>query len=100
MQEYDDNKAVKLMCAALEPSRRNEDAVFEVLDLIFDYYEDNGYLDLDFDEDDDSDDATDLEGMVAFISKTLAKNPAAVRFSDDEIAAMVKAETAYEESLQ
>lgn len=100
MQEYDENKAVKLMSAALDADRRNEDAVYEVLDLIFDYYEDNGELEIDFDDEDISDDGTDISRMVTYISKILAKRPAAVRFTDAEIEAIVKAEIAYEESLQ
>ena len=88
------------MNAALDADRRNEDAVYEVLDLIFDYYEDNGDLEIDFDDEDISDDGTDIAGMVKYISKILAKRPASVNFTNAEIEAIVKAEIAYEESLQ
>lgn len=99
MQEYDENKAIKAMGAVLEESKRNADAISEVLDLIFDYYEENGDLDIDFDENDDTDDETDVDAVVAFVKKYLDKHPAEVRFSADEIKAMVIAELDYEESL-
>lgn len=98
MQEFDENKAIELMAATLGADRRDEDAVFEVLDLIFDYYDENGDLDIDLNDDDD-DDETDVEAMTAYISKYLAKHPAPVRFTADEIKAMIEAELAYEESL-
>ncbi len=100
MQEYDDNKAVKLMAAVLEPERRNEDAILEVLDLIFEYYDDNGILEIDFDEDDDSDDVSDVAEIVKYICRKLDKTPAEVNFTADEIEKMVNAEINYEESLQ
>lgn len=85
------------MSATLDAGRRDDDAVCEILDLIFDYYEENGLLDIDFDSDDDED--ADTGAMVAYIMKYLAKHPAAVPFTAAEIEAMVKAEAAYEESL-
>ena len=97
MQEFDEDKAVAAMLAALSPDRRNADAACEVLDLIFDFYEENGLLDLNFD--DDIDDEPDAEAIVAYASRQLAKRPAEVHFTDEELTAMVRAEIAYEESL-
>ncbi len=97
MKEYDENKATAAMLAALADNRRDEDAVCEVLDLIYDYYEENGDLDINIDDDDDSE--TDIAGMVSFISRQLRRHPASVDFSAEEIEAMVRAEIAYEECL-
>ena len=102
MQDYDDNKAVKAMSAVLEEGRRNEDAVYEVLDLIFDYYEENGEFDIDFSEEEDfdgDDNGVDTAAMVDFIVSYLKKHPADVAFTKEEILKMVEAELAYEETL-
>ena len=95
MKEFDENEAVELMAKALAPERRNDNAVCEVLDLIYDYYDENGDLDVDF----DGDEEPDTEAMVAYIGRYLRKNSPEVAFTDEEIAAIVKAEIAYEESL-
>lgn len=58
MKEFDENMAAELMLAALSPERRSlfsTDNAIEVIDLIFDYYEDAGLTDLDFDDEDDYD---------------------------------------------
>lgn len=96
MKEYDEIEAVNLMMAALPESVRDTDSVCEVLDLIYDYYDDNGDLEIDLDDDDDNE---DIAEMVDYIARMMAKNPPAMAFTDAEIAAMVKAEIEYENSL-
>ena len=96
MKEYNENEAIELMAATLPEDLRDSDSICEVLDLIYDYYDDNGDLDIDMD-DDDSDD--DIEAMVDFIVKYFKKNAPAISFTPAQIAAMVKAEIEYEESL-
>lgn len=97
MKDYDENEAIAIMMDKLEKDRRNEDAAYEVLDLIYDYYEDNGELDLNIDDDDSE---TDLADMTAYITKQLKRHPAEVDFTMEEIEAMIRAEIEYEESLQ
>lgn len=84
------------MMAALPEEVRDTDSVCEVLDLIYDYYDDNGDLEIDPEDDDDGE---DIAEMVDYISRMLYKNPPAVAFTEAEIAAMVKAEIEYEISL-
>ncbi len=84
------------MTAALPEERRNSDAAFEVLDLIYDYYDENGDLDIDCGDDDD--DEPDIDGMVAYIARFMKKN-SEVAFTAEELAAMVRAEIEYENSL-
>lgn len=96
MKEYDESEAVALMLAKLAQDRRNDDAAYEVLDLIYDYYEENGDLELSIDDDDTD---TDLAEMTAYISKQLRKRPAEIDFTAEEIEAMILAEIEYEESL-
>ena len=102
MQDYDDSNSIKSMAGFLADGRRNEDAVCEVLDLIFDYYDENGEFDIDFSEEEDfdgDDNGVDTDAMVDFIARYLKKHPAEVAFSKDEIRKMVEAELAYEETL-
>jgi hypothetical protein len=96
MKDYDETEAIAAMLAVLRPDRRDEDAVYEILDLIYDYYEDNGDLDITLDDDEAE---TDIEAMVAAIAKQLRRHPASTNFDNDEIKAMIEAETAYQESL-
>ena len=73
MKDYDETEAIAAMLAVLRPDRRDEDAVYEILDLIYDYYEDNGDLDITLDDDEAE---TDIEAMVAAIAKQLRRRPA------------------------
>ena len=50
MKEYNETEAVALMAATLPENFRDTDAICEVLDLIYDYYDENGDLDIDADE--------------------------------------------------
>ena len=94
--EYDENKAIAAIADALKPDKLNEDTLFEILDLIFDYYEQNGDLDIDFD--DDSDDDDDIDAIAAFVARFMNKNGNEV-ITLEQIKKAVKAELEYEESL-
>ncbi len=94
MKEFDESEAIALMLANVPEEKRDEDAACEVLDLIYDYYEENGDLDIDADDDD-----ADTGEIVAYVSRMLSRNPAAVVFTDAELQAMVEAEIEYENSL-
>lgn len=98
MKEFDENEAVAKMCAAIPADKRDNDSVCEVLDLIYDFYDENGMLDFDLD-DDDSDDNARIADIVAYIEKMFARNAPATKFTTAEITAMVTAETDYEDSL-
>lgn len=93
MKEYNEDEAVACMRAAIGDHEVNDDDIVEVLDLIFDYYDDNGELEIDVDDDADS----DIEAMTDYVAKYLAKNDC--QFSREEIERMVRAEIQYEESL-
>lgn len=98
MKEYNENEAVALMAAVLPEELRDNDSICEVLDLIYDYYDENGELDLDLNDDDD-DEQSDVDAIVAYIEKYFRKNAPSTRFSTEQIADMVKAEIEYENSL-
>ncbi len=94
MKEYNESEAVEAMCAVLPPESRDNDSVCEVLDLIYDYYEENGELDID-----DGDGETDVDAVVEYILMYFRKNAPEVHFTPAQIADMVRAEIDYEDSL-
>lgn len=96
MIDYDENEAVRLMGEAIPADCRDTDSICEVLDLIYDYYDDNGDLDINLDDDDDE---PDVSAIVEYIEKYFRKNSPVMIFTTEQIAAMVKAEIDYEEHV-
>lgn len=95
MKEFDEDEAIKLMCeAAALSGAEAADAACEVLDIIYDYYDANGELDIDAQDDDD-----DASAIADYVKAQLAKSPAAMPLSAGQIEAMVKAELDYEDSI-
>lgn len=94
MKEYDEDEAIALMKNALGKDAPADDDIYQILDLIFDYYDENGELDIDAEADDD----TDIEEMVDFIADYL-KGKSQTVITRDQIKTLVLAEIAYEDSL-
>lgn len=100
MESFDENKAIKAINKALADANRktyDEDELINIIDMIWDYYEENGMLDIDddFEADDDEDVAAEL---VDYISRMLRKDKGAnINFEDLPI--IVQAELDYEDSL-
>lgn len=97
MKEYDEEAAMKQMLSAPGTANVDENAAAEVLDLIFDYYDENGDLDINS-AFDDEDDENDIPAMVAYVQKYL-RNSSCTPLSDQQVEAMIRAELDYEESL-
>lgn len=95
MKEYNETDAVKAMLAALPETSRDtvsEDEMLNVLDIIWDWYEDNGQLDL------DSEEELDVDALTAHIIKLLAKDKESP-ITREMVPAIVEAEIAYEATL-
>lgn len=100
MKEFDENAAVAAMRKALSPEKAEkytDDDLLEVLDLIFDHYEESGALDPDL-EDDDLDEEAEINAAVEYIARFLRKSKDN-RIEAEDLPALVKAELVYEESL-
>ncbi len=95
MKEYDEDQAVQAMieAAGLTNDDDTYNAVCQVLDLIYDFYEENGSLEISFDEDDEQE---DVEAIVAYVNRQLKKSGDA-SFTEEQLSAMVVAEIEYEE---
>ena len=96
--DFNEDKAIELMRAAVPADRAalyTDDELLNVIDMIWDYYEENGMLEIDL-EDDVEDE--DLQGdLVEYVRRMLRKDRAAKVLPED-VEALVNAELDYEES--
>ncbi len=94
MMEYDENDAIEFIVKKIG-IEIEEDEILNIIDIIWDYYEDNGMLDISMDNDEDESDITTL---IAHVVKIVSKDKSS-NLEKDVIAQIVEAELAYEESL-
>lgn len=97
MKEFDETEALKRMVIA-SGRQYNEDSAdeaCEVLDLIYDYYDENGELEIVVDGDDFDD---DVESIASYVTEQLDKT-FTTDFSHEEVKLMVAAELQYEDEL-
>ena len=97
MTEYDETKAISLMNEAAG-ANYPDDEILNIIDMIWDYYEQNGLLDPVLDDADTDDSASELADIVEYV-KRMAKKDRHCKVSPDHIEALVAAELQYEESL-
>lgn len=96
--EYDEIKAIAFMRSRLSEEKAHkydDDELLNVIDMIWDYYEANGLLDVDSDDATDNDELVDI---VAYVKKMLAKDKDALIVPED-VKELVEAELAYEDSI-
>lgn len=101
--EFDDIKAIKFIKAQLPANvaaRYDEDMLQYFLDTLFDFYEDSGMLDIDFDDDDDIEaaEAKERQQTIEGLTKILAHDKF-FDFRAEDIPLLVDAETEYEYTL-
>lgn len=75
----------------------NDDEILNLIDVVWDYYEDHGLLEVSLDDDDD--DEADIDDMVKYVQKVIAKDKKSP-LTPDMIDAMVRLEVEYEESVE
>lgn len=96
--EFNEQKAIdyiKQQLPADAAAKYEDDEILNVIDIIFDFYEDNGMLDVNCEEDDDD---TILDQMVEYVTNMLKKDPYST-IESQHIETIVKAELEYEESI-
>ena len=98
MKEFDEKGAIKVMRGVLsEESSRlyDDDELLNVIDIIWDWYDDQGLLDIDTEADDED---VNTEALIKHVGKMLAKDTdSPIRREDVE--PLVSAELRYEQSL-
>ena len=96
--EFDEEKAIEFIREQVGKdiaSKYDDDQLLNVLDIIWDYYEDHGFLDINMEDDDEE---VDIEALVKHTRKMLAKDRRAGIDAED-IEALVRAELAYEDTV-
>lgn len=96
--DFDENKAVEFINRALVEKGRSpypDDEVLNIIDMIWDYYEENGLLDIDVD---DEDDAATLDEILEYVIRMLKKDKGA-KVAAEDLPIIINAELDYEESL-
>ncbi len=73
----------------------DDDELLNLIDIIYDYYEANGMLDIDLD---DEDDELDVDDLCTYAIRMLRKDKGA-KMQPDEVPAYVMAYLDYENSL-
>jgi len=98
--EFDENKAIEAMRCALPEDKRSlydDDELLNIIDMIWDYYEENGMLDIDLVEDDEEDEDIHAD-LCTYVGRMLRKDKGA-NVAPEDIPLLVAAELKYEDSL-
>ncbi len=97
---YDESEAIKYIRSYMPQEisvRYTDDEILNVVDMIWDYYEDNGYLEIPVSDYADNS-SPELPGLLEYVKKMLAKDKLAVVDTDD-VHYIVEGELAYEKSI-
>lgn len=97
--EFDEQKAIEFINNRLVQAGRNaypDDEVFNVIDMIWDFYDENGLLELEADPDDEPDDVE--QEVVDYVVRMLRKDKDA-KVHIEDVPIMVHAEMEYEDSI-
>ena len=98
--EYDEEAAIAYVRQQLPEGSRerfDDDEILNVIDTVWDYYDENGFLDLDLD--DDGPDELDEADLLVYVKKMMSKDRRSPLTTED-IEAIVKAELDYEDSIE
>ncbi|MCM1518412.1 MAG: hypothetical protein NC117_07210 [Pseudoflavonifractor sp.] len=95
--EYDEDLAIKHIRGLLPDNiseKYSDDDILNVIDMIWDYYDENGFLDMS----DDDDDSIDIDDVADYVRRMLRKDKEA-HISSDDVALIVNSEIDYERSI-
>ena len=97
---FDEQKAIEFINGRLAEAGRAaypDDEVFNVIDMIWDFYEENGMLEVESDPDEELDDVE--QDVVDYVTRMLKKDKHA-RVALEDVPVMVKAEMDYEDPIE
>ncbi len=100
LMRYDEDDAIKFIRATLPADvseRYDDDEILYVIDIIWDWYERNGYLKIDAGVTDEEE--LDVAKLTAYVAKEIKKDGEVVMDPAD-IDMIVKGELEYEESIE
>ncbi|MDE6099986.1 MAG: hypothetical protein K2L46_08850 [Paramuribaculum sp.] len=101
MKEFDESAVLKEMRKSLpENISYSDDDLLNIVDMIWDYYEMNGLLDVDIDSENDTDDEEiDIVSELIDYARRMLKKDKACKVNPDHLEALIRAELAYEDAL-
>ena len=97
IMEYDEDESVKFIRKSLPEEMQKEfsdDEINYIVDLVYEFYEEKGFLD----EDDDKDIEIDEDELLDYVIKNARKDKIR-EFSDEQIEGIVAGELAYCDTL-
>lgn len=100
MKEFDENELIKYIRAALlqtTDAKYSDDDLLNIVDMIWDYYELNGLLDVDDDSDDDE--ITDIVAELKDYTTRMLRKDKACKVDEADLETIIMAELAYEDML-
>ena len=95
MMEYDENDAIDFIINKLGQEIA-EDEILNIIDIIWDYYEDNGCLDISID--DLGNEEIQSGDLITHVIKVITKDNSSI-LDKDIISKIVEAEVEYEKSI-
>lgn len=98
MKEFEEKEAIKVMRAALSAESSvlyDDDELLNVIDIIWDWYDDQGLLDIDAEADDEE---VNTDALIKHVGKMIAKDSDSPVKRED-VEPLVMAELRYEQSL-
>ena len=98
--KYDETEAVKFIRKLLPADKEDQytdDEILYVIDIMYDWYEKNGYLSLDSNVTEEED--ADISKLTDYVKKEIKKD-GEVEMDPSDIEIIVKGELEYEESLE
>lgn len=102
MKEFDENDVVRRIRENLptgETTSYTDDDLLNIVDMIWDYYEINGLLDVDIPDDDNEEDI-DLVAELRDYCIRMLKKDKACRVKPEHLESIITAELDYEDSLE
>lgn len=98
MKEFNEKDAIKAMRVAISDENSalyDDDELLNVIDIIWDWYDDQGLLDIDAEADDED---VNTDALIKHVGKMLAKDSDSP-IKREDIEPLVSAELRYEQSL-
>ncbi len=93
MKLYNDKEVLDFIRQQISPVSLLDDEIRDIIDALYDYYDDNGLLDIDYDEDsDEAEDDVDLDQIAYILSSE-------IDYPKGTILSVIKAENKYQDSL-
>ena len=97
--KYDEDRAVDFILNTLAvdvSGRCSDDDIVYIIDIIWEWYEKNGYLSLDADLSEEEEE--DIAGMTDYVKKQIARDKN-INMDPSDVELIVKGELQYEESI-